>query len=71
MAKHNEEAVNGKSDPINSNKSEQNQTLVFGEKAKPEHLEKKLSKTRASTNSTHVGCQVVSCPFIVPLVNVR
>lgn len=47
MAKHNEEAVNGKSDPINSSKSKQNQTLVFGEKAKPEHLEKKLSKTRA------------------------
>lgn len=64
MAKHNEEAVNGKSDPINSNKSKQNQT-------KPEHLEKKLSKTRASTNLTHVGSQVVSCPFIVPLVNVR
>lgn len=71
MAKHNEEAINGKSDPINSNKSKQNQTLVFGEKAKPEHLEKKLLKTRASTNLTHVGCQVFSCPFIVPLVNVR
>lgn len=42
----------------------------FGEKAKPEHLEKKLSKTRASTNSTHVGCQVVSCPFTVSLVNI-
>ena len=29
MAEHNEEAVNGKSDPIKWNKSKQNQTLVF------------------------------------------